>query len=65
MFLSGWKWYSGKKDGALPSPDVLWVVSVNEKNPDKNNNNNNIDNNNNNNNNKENNNNNWEGIPFD
>ena len=23
MFVSGWKWYSGKKDGPLPSPTVL------------------------------------------
>ena len=33
MFVSGWKWYSGIKDGPLPFPVVLWV-SVKEK-PDR------------------------------
>ena len=35
MFVSGWKWYSGIKDGPLPSPAVLWIVSVWEENPDR------------------------------
>ena len=28
MFVSGWKWQSGIKDDPLPSPAVLWIVSV-------------------------------------
>ena len=35
MFVSSWKWLSGIKDGALPSPAVLWIVSVCEENPDR------------------------------
>ena len=31
MFVSGWKWQSGIKDGSLPSPAVLWIDSVYEK----------------------------------
>ena len=30
MFVSGWKWSSGIKDGPLPSYAVLWVASVRE-----------------------------------
>ena len=33
MFVSGWKWNSGIKDGPLPSLAVLWIVSVCEENP--------------------------------
>ena len=29
--MRGWKWQSGIKDGPLPSPTVLWVVSVRKK----------------------------------
>ena len=35
MFVSGWKWQSGIKDGPLPSHAVLWIVSVCEENPDR------------------------------
>ena len=33
MFVSGWKWQSGIKNGPLTSPAVLWVVSVRERKP--------------------------------
>ena len=32
---AGGGWSSGIKDGPLPSPAVLWVVSVCEENPDR------------------------------
>ena len=35
VFVSGWNWYSGIKDGPLPSPVVLWIVSISEENPDR------------------------------
>ena len=35
MLVSGWKWYSGIKDGPLPSPAILSIVSVCEENPDR------------------------------
>ena len=35
MFVSGWKWQSGIKDGLLPSPAVLQIVSVREEKPDR------------------------------
>ena len=33
MLVSGWKWWSGIKNGPLPSPTVLWIVNVCEENP--------------------------------
>ena len=33
MFVNEWEWYSGIKDGPLPSPAVLSVASVRERKP--------------------------------
>ena len=35
MLVSGWKWLSGIKDGPLPSPAALRIVSACEENPDR------------------------------
>ena len=31
MFVNEWKWYSGISEGPLPSPAVLWIVTMRER----------------------------------